>query len=90
MKKSEIKKMTNLQKSNLVHKALAPKVTESMLNHELFRFVNASEKELLVRINKIKNPVKAEACRQFAKEVNWPKIFKSARIRRNELFFKNM
>lgn len=48
-------------------KQLSKKVTEKMLEKELFRFCTMDEKKLKTRINRMKNPVKLEATRIMAK-----------------------
>jgi len=78
-------KKLNRTESLQVQIDIAKNVTPKMMDHELFRFTTMSTKQLLTRINKIKNPMKAEACRKMAKWCENPIVVKAARKRRNEL-----
>lgn len=68
---------------------LGPKVTQTALDHELFRFNNMDRDALVKRLTKIKKPVKAEAMRMMAKIIGDRTMAKKARIRRDELFTDN-
>lgn len=74
--------MTSIQ----IQKQLEKKVTEKMLDHELYRFCNMELKALRTRINRIKSPVKLEAFRMMAKMVGENRLSILARRRRNELY----
>jgi hypothetical protein len=80
-------KGVNKMKSSLkIQKALAPKVTEAMLEREYERFIDLDEKQLLSRIDRLKNAVRLEVMRQIAKMCGEKKLMRIARARRNEVF----
>jgi len=83
----KMKKITRLE-SLQVQKELEKKLTEKAMDHELYRFTTMNTDQLLTRLTKIKNPLKAEACRKMAKWCGIPKVAKAAMKRRNELYFE--
>lgn len=75
--------------SHAINHELRKKVTESMLYHELHRFSTMEDDALVKRVNKIRSPLKLEACRQMAKIAGNIKVLRLARKRRNELCLKS-
>ena len=74
-----------LKKSQQAQRDMRSKVTQKMLDHELYRFTTMTDDQLKTRVKKLKNPVKAEAMRIMAKWCeNYP-LLRLARTRRNEL-----
>jgi len=85
-----MKKMKKITRADSlqVQKELGEKLTEKAMEHELYRFTTMETDQLLARLTKIKNPLKAEACRKMAKWCGIPKVVRAARKRRNELYFE--
>ncbi|RLC29322.1 hypothetical protein DRH13_05900 [Candidatus Woesebacteria bacterium] len=77
-------KLTRTESLRL-QKELGKKVTAKMLDNEHHRFCTMEMDQLVARLKKIKNPLKAEACRQMAKICEEKKLVRAARRRRNEL-----
>lgn len=65
---------------------LGPQVTKKAVAHELMRFTTMETKQLLTRLKRIKNPVKAEAMRKCAKALGERKLVIAAKRRRDELY----
>ena len=64
-------------------KQLSKKVTEKMLDKEIFRFCSMDEKKLKARVNRTTNPVKLEATRTVARWCGVRKIAKLAKKKRD-------
>ena len=78
--------MSKKLSSHKIRAELTKKVTQTMLDYELFRVNNMEPKALITRLKKIKNPVKAEAMRIMTKWVGLKSLSRKARRRRDELF----
>lgn len=64
-------------------KQLSKKVTEKMLEKELFRFCTMDEKKLKTRVDRTSNPVKLEAMRTMARWCGVRPIVKLAKRKRD-------
>jgi len=80
------KGVAKMKNSLAIQKALSPKVTEKMLDDELSRFIDLTEKQLIARISKIKSAVKLEAMRYVAFACRMKKVGRMARAKRNEIY----
>ena len=81
--KKEEKVMTKINVEAQSQKALKAKITEKMMDHEIFRLCEMDDEQMKARIRKIKNPVKLEALRIAAVWCGVRKFARLARKRRN-------
>ena len=85
MAKAKAKKINKKMTSKEIQLMVAKKVTDKILFAELHRFSTMERPALKARLKRIKNPVKAEACRIMAKIAGFRMLAVNARDRRDEL-----
>lgn len=86
-KKATLKGVKLMKNSLAVQKALAPKVTEKMVEatFELFTDLMTGE-AIATKIGKTKNAVRLEAMRQVAKMLGLKSLMRLARAQRNTVY----